>query len=315
MSTTALTDRYVHEVVRRLPTGQRSDVAAELRATIADTVEARYPRTEDGERAVLAEMGDPIRLAARYADRPVALIGGELYPTYLRLLAVLLSTALPAAVAVLVALDVVDGGDLGSAVATGLGATFMIGIQLFGWTTVVFALYQRFRHDASRITRHWTPDDLPDFRKRDERATGSWASAVWSILLIGLIVWQHVARPYRADDPTGRIERVAVLDPALWSGWIWPILTGLAAVAVLELARIAARGWTMRLALGYAAAETVFALPLIWVLHDQRLFNEVFLTDINGRWETPDAFYTVTALGVLLISANAVYSRFRQARG
>ena len=28
-----------------------------------------------------------------------------------------------------------------------------------------------------------------------------------------------------------------VLDPALWSGWIWPILAGLAGLAVLDVVR------------------------------------------------------------------------------
>jgi hypothetical protein len=55
-----LTDRYVHEVVRRIPVDQRDDVAAELRTTIADTVDARD--SGDAERDVLTEMGDPIRL-------------------------------------------------------------------------------------------------------------------------------------------------------------------------------------------------------------------------------------------------------------
>ncbi|MGW4107442.1 hypothetical protein [Streptomyces sp. NPDC004976] len=41
MSTGVLTERYVHEVVRRLPADQRDDMAQELRATIADTIEGR----------------------------------------------------------------------------------------------------------------------------------------------------------------------------------------------------------------------------------------------------------------------------------
>lgn len=37
MTTDTLTDRYVREVVRRIPADQREDVAEELRTTIADT--------------------------------------------------------------------------------------------------------------------------------------------------------------------------------------------------------------------------------------------------------------------------------------
>ncbi|MFC9686866.1 HAAS signaling domain-containing protein [Streptomyces sp. NPDC056948] len=108
--TSALTDRYVAEVVRRIPADQRGDVADELHATIADTVEARgQADSEAAEREVLTEMGDPIRLAAQYADRPLALIGPGFYPTYIRLLTVLLSTVLPVVTAVSAVLDVLDG--------------------------------------------------------------------------------------------------------------------------------------------------------------------------------------------------------------
>lgn len=87
---TSLTDRYIQEVARRLPEEQRADIAAELRGTIADTIDGRLAR--DGldettaERAVLQELGDPSLLAMKYRDRPLYLIGPELFPAYWALL-------------------------------------------------------------------------------------------------------------------------------------------------------------------------------------------------------------------------------------
>lgn len=122
MNGNTLTDRYVHEVVRRIPANQRDDVADELRATITDTVEARdVEGTESAERDVLTEMGDPTRLAARYADRPLALIGAELYPQYVRLLKVLLLTVLPIVTAVSVAVSLFEDDSIGSAIGDGIG--------------------------------------------------------------------------------------------------------------------------------------------------------------------------------------------------
>ncbi len=312
MTTNTLTERYVHEVVRRIPAVQRADVADELRATIADTAEARG---EDdpvvAEREVLTEMGDPIRLAARYADRPLALIGPELYPTYVRLLKVLLTTVLPIVVVAAVVIDVLDEKDLGSAIGSGIGTIITVGAQMIAWLTVVFALIDRSNHrdDVAASTSKWSPDDLPELQQSEKRNRGAIVAVVWNTLLIGLIIWQHTAKPYRGDG-----SRLEVLNPDLWSGWIWPILAGLAGIVVLELIRVASRSWTLTMAGWYAAAEAAFALPLAWVIYQHDIFNPEFLTKFNGDWTTPDAFYTVAGLVVLAVSASEVVKHFREAR-
>ncbi|GAB2952972.1 permease prefix domain 1-containing protein [Micromonospora polyrhachis] len=314
MSTNTLTERYVHEVVRRIPADQRGDVAEELRTTIADTVDARDPADPAGaERAVLTEMGDPIRLAARYAGRPLALIGPELYPAYIRLLVLLLSTVLPVVTAVIVVIDVLDKNDLGSAIGSGIGALLTVGAQMIAWLTVVFALIERSRHrnEMLKSTEEWTPDQLPELRQANKSGVEAVASAAWHTVLIGLIVWQATAKPYRTDDG----DRLQVLDAALWSGWIWPILAGLAALVVLDLVWFAARKWTVVLATLHAVAQGVFALPLAWILYQQKFFNPEFLASLNKDWTVPDAFYTVAVLGVLVIAGSEIVQRFRRTRG
>ncbi|MFJ2913965.1 hypothetical protein ACIO8F_32155 [Streptomyces sp. NPDC087228] len=308
--TGTLTDRYVVEVVRRIPTDQRGDVADELRATIADTVEARGPADPaTAERGVLTEMGDPIRLAARYADRPLALIGPELYPTYVRLLTVLLSTVLPVVTAMSAVLDVLDGQGVGEVIGGAVGAVLTVGAQMIAWLTVVFALIERSGKRPGAVGGAWTPDDLPDRDVPRKRGAAAYARVVWHALLIALIVWQHTAQPYRTDGGT----RLDVLDPSLWSGWIWPILAGLVGLVTLDTIR-AVRVWTHSLAAWSSGAEAAFALPLAWVLHRQELFNPAFLSDANGGWQAPQFFYTLAAMGVLAVSAGEVVKRFREAR-
>jgi hypothetical protein len=308
--TGTLTDRYVVEVVRRIPADQRDDVADELRATIADTVEARAPADPEAvEREVLTEMGDPIRLAARYADRPLALIGPGLHPTYIRLLTVLLSIVLPAVTALGAALDVLDGQDIGEVIGGAVETVLTVGAQMIAWLTVVFALIERSGKRPGRVGRAWTPDDLPDRGAPKKHDPAVYTRVAWHALLIALIVWQHTAQPYRTDGGT----RLDVLDPDLWSGWIWPILAGLAGLVTLDVIR-AVRVRTLSLAAWSIGAEALFALPLVWVLHRQELFNPVFLADVNGGRQTPQSFYTVTAVVVLAVSAGEVVKRFREAR-
>ncbi|MER5887632.1 hypothetical protein ABT160_27780 [Streptomyces sp. NPDC001941] len=311
MTTSTLTDRYVHEVVRRIPADQRDDVADELRATIDDTVEAREEADRAGaERAVLTEMGDPIRLAARYADRPLGLIGPDCYPAYVRLLTILLWTVLPIVVAVSVVADLVDGDGIGKAIGGGVVAVLTVGGQMVAWLTLVFALVER--NAKGRRAPAWSPDQLPEPRTavKGERDTGDYASAVWHVLLIGLILWQHFAKPYRAEGGA----QLEILDPGLWSGPIWLVLAGLAGITTLEVVRLAGRAWTLRLALWYAAAEALFALSTAWILKGHDLFEERFLSDVNGGWRVPGGFYTVAAVLVLAVSAGEIVKRLREAR-
>ncbi|MFI6108132.1 HAAS signaling domain-containing protein [Streptomyces sp. NPDC051310] len=306
-----LTDRYVDEVVRHIPAGQRDDVADELRTTIADTVEARGPADrEAAERAVLTGLGDPIRLAARYADRPLTLIGPALYPAYVRLLVLLLSTALPVVTAVTVGLDVLDGKGLGEVIGKGVGTVLTVGAQMIAWLTVVFAVAERTGKRVGAVGREWTPDDLPERRAPGRHRTEACAGVAWHALLLALVVWQHTAKPYR----TAGGERLEVLDPGLWSGWIWPVLAGLAGLVVLGVIR-ATHPWTLRLAVWGAAVEALFALPLAWILYRQEFFNPALLAAVNGSWRAPDAFYTVAALGVLAVSIGETAKHFRGARG
>ncbi|MEV5826625.1 hypothetical protein AB0L25_13700 [Spirillospora sp. NPDC052242] len=304
----ALTGRYVQEVVRRVPADQRDDIAGELRATIADAVDARdEPDRAAAERAVLTEMGDPIRLAARYADRPLTLIGPGLYPTYVRVLTVLLGAALPAVTIAMMVLDVLDGAGIGAAIGTGVGTVITVGAQMVAWLTLVFAAVERF--GARSLPRTWTPDDLSAPRRPDDGGRAAIAVVVWDALLLGLIVWQRTAEPYRADG-----ERMQVLAPDLWSGWMWPIVAGLVALIAVNLVRVARRGWTVPLAAWHAAAQALVTLPLAWVVYRQDILNPEFLAAVNGDdWTTPDSFYTAVTLIVLAIGASDAFGAFRKA--
>ena len=308
-TTDTLTDRYVAEVARRIPADQRDDVAAELRATIADTVDAHEADPPTAERAVIAELGDPIRLAARYADRPLALIGPDLYPTYIRLLAMLMWTVVPLVTGIAFVVDVAEHDDIGSSVGAGIGALITVASQIFVWVTVIYALLDRFRL-GDDVDDPWTPDSLPARLRSDRPSAGAFATVTWNVALLALIVWQYAAEPYRGEGDT----RLAVLDPALWSGWIWPILIGLAAIIVLEIVRIRRGSWSLSLAGSYAGAEALVSLPLAWLLHDQRLLNPEFVAAIGEDNVAAESWWSAAAVIVLIIGGIETVKRFREAQ-
>ena len=86
-----LIERYLYDVVRRLPEKQRKDIEEELRTLIEDMLEERKGDggAEEVE-AVLSELGDPAKLAMKYRGEEAHLIGGEYYPIYCQILKLVL---------------------------------------------------------------------------------------------------------------------------------------------------------------------------------------------------------------------------------
>src|SRR5262245_23919089 len=111
---TSLTDRYVWAVLCAVPETQRGELEPEIRALVADTVEAKAgPNSAvapaDAERLALVELGDPEQLAARYAGRLPSLIGPRLFPVWRRLVLTLLAIVVPIVAVVTLGSSLIQG--------------------------------------------------------------------------------------------------------------------------------------------------------------------------------------------------------------
>jgi hypothetical protein len=88
---TALFDRYVHEVGRRLPKKQREDVKKELHSLLTDALQDRLSEGEAEDEAaleaaqvaILEEFGPPEKAAAQYRPPHRYLIGPHVFDIYL----------------------------------------------------------------------------------------------------------------------------------------------------------------------------------------------------------------------------------------
>ena len=171
-TTTTLTDRYVDAILRRLPERQRPDIEQELRASIADAVDDRLEAGADpaeAETAVLTELGDPARLAAGYADRPLHLIGPELYPRLHAAADGLLAIVVPT-------LPPRSGSSVPSrATPSAASSATSIGAALTTGSAHRLLDHAGLRHHrthastAPDATRPWTPAALPEPPSRRAR--------------------------------------------------------------------------------------------------------------------------------------------------
>ena len=292
---TSLIDRYVYTALRRVPEQQRTDIDRELRASIEDAVEARVEAGAAPEIAVeaaLLELGDPGKLADRYADRPTVLIGPELFPIWRRLMVTLYSTVLPIVVAVVVIIQLLDDPDIGKVIGGGITALITVGVHLGFWTTAVFAVLERTGHSRAELTTDWSLKDLPKFERTAMPLHELIAGLVWIAVLIAALILQQFT-----------FSAVPALDPANWTFW-WPFLI---VVLVLRGAwavwanRITV--WTRAAAVANGLLNLLFAVPVIVLLATDHFFNPAFHGFVADGTTDVKHWLTVSLIVVVALTA------------
>ena len=309
-----LSDRYVWGVLREVPQSQRADLEPEIRALVADAVDARTEAAEDrsaAERAALQELGDPSLLAARYTDRTMVLIGPKFYPEWRRLLTLLLPIVVPIAMIVSTGAAWMNGtepgGLVGVAISTGLG----VGVQTAFWFMLVFALLERYAKDE-RLSEAWTPDRLPETPAETVKPhVVEVALSLLALLLLGgALVWQQLAQPITIGG-----QGYPLFDPALWSFWLPWFLLVLGLEIVFTFVRWARGGWTWVLAGVNLLLNIAFTVPAVWLVQTGQLFDPGLVAaidaEVGGAWLQPTI--TIAVVVAIGIAAWDTIDGFRQA--
>jgi hypothetical protein len=325
-----LADRYVWGVLRAVPERQRADLEPEIRALIADAVEAREASSLGDasapgdaasagdaapgdaaavERAVLTELGDPELLAARYTDRSLYLVGPSYYLDYRRLLGLLLTIVVPIVTLATMFAGFIAGISITQVALNGVYAGLSVGVQLAFWVTLVFALVEGRGTRKAAPLMAWSPDRLPSVPSSSRLGAGeAVVSVLASVFVIGVIVWQP---PFYIDGRT-----VPFFDPALAGSWLAWFLV----VAVVEIgftiAAYAARRWTWTFAVINAVLAAAFAIPAVWLLQAGRVLSPEAVAEMErigaGAALAPTA--AVAAMAIVVIAGWDALDGFLKAR-
>jgi hypothetical protein len=303
---TTLTDRYVDAAMRTVPEKQRDDLAAELRGSIDDQIEARIAEGADpdsAERAVLTDLGDPDKLAAGYTDRPLWLIGPRYYLTWWRLLK-LLWTIVPACAAFGVALgQTLAGESFGEIIGTVASVTMSVIVHIGFWTTLVFFIVERSERgaDASFIGS-WSPDDLPEPRERRASFGDLVASLVFLAIAAGAILWDRfVGFVYTPE--TGWISFLA---PDTWPWWIGALFVLMVLEALLAISVYAKGRWDAGSATVNLFLNLTIAGGALWLLSQQQLVNPEFFASVipaDSAGTVTTVMSTLFGFGIVAIAA------------
>lgn len=290
MDTTTLTDRYIDAAMRTVPEDQRADLAAELRGSIDDQIDARVEAGEPrdvAEHGVLTELGDPDKLAAGYTDRLLWLIGPRYFLEWWRLLKLLLWIVPPFAVFGVALAMTIAGESVGEIVGSSWAVLIGVVVHLCFWTTLVFAIVERSTkvnlpvlpplatpsgHGLGRVrtpglTGEWTPEMLPEPRAQGMGFAEMVIGLVFLVAIAGAILWDLFIG-FIPDEPG-----LSFLDPSLWPVAIVVLFALMAFRGALIVAVYAVGRWTMGLAVVSAVIAVAVAVPALWLLIDGRLIN------------------------------------------
>jgi len=316
-----LTDRYIDAAMRTVPEKQRSDLAAELRASIGDQIDARVEAgeaLEAAERAVLTDLGDPDKLAAGYTDRRLYLIGPRYYLEWWRLLKLLL-WIVPACAAFGIALgQTLAGATFGQVVGATWGGVLAVVAHLFFWVTLVFALLER-NDGKSPLERNaltkdgpwatWSLDRLPEPHQSGAGFADFIVLTAFLVIWAAAILWDLLIGFVPGSD-------LSFLDPGLWPWWIAGLFVLMAAQSLLAFLVYRKGRWTFGFAVANAAIALAVALPALWLLAQGRLLNQQLLLTLvpEDGAEVNQILAIITGFGIATIAIWAIIDGFLKAR-
>lgn len=298
--TATLTDRYIAATVRSLPPQLQSEVRDELRASIADAIEARTAHgepVEQAERDVLTDLGDPGALAAGYADRPLHLIGPKYFLIWWRLLKLLLAIV-PAVAFVGVAIgQAVAGGSVGDMIGQGIATTIGVIVHVAFWTTLVFVILER---TGAESTARWDLDQLP----QESHGGAGRGDLIGSLMALAIFAVVLLWDQFRGFVPTAEAP-LPMLNPALWPWGIGAVIMLMAVEAAFAIAVYARGGWSPAFAWINTVLAVIFASLALTALVRGVLFNPAFVDGVfvdNGVDASALTVLAVlTGVGILAI--------------
>jgi hypothetical protein len=232
-----LIERYVHQVGLYLPPKERAEIEAELRSQIQDQLDDRCdePPSQADVAAVLAELGDPRRMAASY-NREQYLVGPDLYPYMMMVLrrGWLVVPAIVIFVSFFGVLTSAQAFTLSSLVVDPLLAALQAALIFSGVVVLIFAIVQ---HAGLELDEQvFNPLELPevDDPRAVNRAEVVFGTALGMVAVIAALYWLRaggLTLHFNLSDPGAVIP----FPPS------WMILLVAVIVAIMGLNLLALR--------------------------------------------------------------------------
>ncbi|HDX9650784.1 hypothetical protein COL68_17685 [Bacillus wiedmannii] len=287
-----LIDIYVEEVAKRLPEKNREDIILELRSTIEDMLPDDY--NEDDEKRVLEKLGSPVSLANGYLDRPMYLIGPRYFDVYTTLLKMIIPIAAVIALIAMVAENFVgyDGEQavlnvILNLIGKGIGEIIEVGLHVFFWLTLVFAILERTDKDKgteplTTSLKKWTADDLKNIsyipKKKAISKFEVFGGLMWTAIWATLYFYaNHLVGVYSGTGSGLKFVAPTFNQDVLLQ--YWPIVVMIIVFEIaISLYKLVQGQWTKRLAIGNTILQIAGTIVFIIIVVNPHIFTDGFIT-------------------------------------
>ncbi|MFC4682540.1 hypothetical protein [Exiguobacterium sp. s149] len=315
-------DVYIDEVIRHVPPKRREEAAASVRQSIESAL-PEQPSEADVKR-VLAEMGHPAVVAARYKEGQYV-IGPRFSPVYVTVVKLVVPIVLAVVFFGLVFASMPTfSGPLMPTVGTFLtnmfDALWDVGIQLVFWITLIFFLIERYAPDNVPA-----PDMKWDVSKLKERVKGgrigkfdAGFGLFWTVVWFG--VYLNAERLLGIYESTS--AGFAMITPIFNQSFLLEVILLFVTVILLQVVlgvwKWIKGHWTYALASFNLVYNLVSATFIIWMASSPQLFDSRFLNWLETNVPNGvNSFGWVFGLVVAITIVAAVFDSidgFRKAR-
>lgn len=274
---TDLVERYVHRVGSYLPQDERKEIENELRSLIQDQLDDRYKETptEDDVVELLAELGEPRRMAASYS-REQYLIGPDLYPTMLRVLqrGWILIPAIVVLVNMLVSFVTAEQSTLFGLL---LETAFLVIQVAFIFSAVVVLIFAILQHTGVQLEgsqpafdpRGLPPVNDPAVVDRTDAAFSIAFGIFWTLILVYFLIVGGLTLRFNPSDP-GDVLPVP-------QGWLIVAIISSAGLVLISLLDLRRGRWRVSWLLVEAALELIGAVASYFIIF-KPLFDWLYAT-------------------------------------
>lgn len=332
-----LIEVYVYEVTKRLPVKMRDDIALELRSTIEDMLPEHY--TEADVKDALAKLGNPAVLAASYRDKPMYLIGPNLYDIYIHTMKMVLPWAILISIFIHTFASIVSftGEEAILSVAINtfgiiIGKVINVLIQVFFWITIVFTIIERVGLSNAGLPHKkkcdkWTPEDLKTVEiipkkkaiSKGDVVFGFIWTAIWSIAYFNA---DYLVGIYRSIDGNGLQFVMPLFNQDTLLSY-WPIIViFIIWEAGLIVYKWKTAQWTVKLATVNAIIHGLSAVTFIVIASNPNLLNEAIIPYTAQLFETTSSaaansmewIWRVIVASIVVTTMIEIFESYRKAR-
>jgi len=271
-------ERYVYDVMRRLPAENKEEVEKELIANIDDMIGDN--RSDENIEKVLMELGEPRLLATKYRTKERYLISPANFDDYVRVLKIVMI--------IFVSISLVFGSiDLalnhsietpwemiGQVFSKLFGDSLNSLLMAFAWVTVIFFIIERVEEKTE--FRKWSLKNLPDLPQKDSpkiNRTGAVVGLIFEtifamIFILLLVNYLDVIGIYEGFTMVAPIFTNEIVEAFI------PLLIISIALSIIVSTLKALYGvWNIKLTTAYTISKVFSLVVTIIFISYPNLFN------------------------------------------